>query len=281
MSFSKNRLEEDVRTAGLAHVQQKIYLPTNYPDIAATKLLINGKLVDSSNGDRFETFNPTTEVIITDVPRASTNDVETAILAAKTAYNETSWPMLLQSHRGYHLYKLAQLVEEKQKLFMHLGLIDSGKTSVNIANDIRHCIGTLHTFAHSHGQHHQKLSYVAEDGEQMATSYFRDSCGVIAAIITSHNPLTSLAQVISPALAYGNTVVILIDEEAPLMALQFAALLHQAGFPSGSINILTGTGKVRNTHLAIHRDINKVFLNLIPSIYFITICIQTNQLMDY
>lgn len=97
-----------------------------------------------------------------------------------------------------------------------------------------------------------------DDGRSVATHNCTEPSGVIAAIMSSQNPLCSLAEVLGPALAYGNTVVAIIPSDAPLSALQFAALVDRAGFPKGTVNILTGIDVSKSTHLATHADIDRV-----------------------
>lgn len=133
---------------------------------------------------------------------------------------------------------------------MNIGGVDAGAIGYNTKEDIKHCVDLLELFSHFHGDN---------DIKNLAMCNCREPSGVIAAIMASQRPLLSLAQVLGPALAYGNTVVAIIAVDQPLSALQFAALVHRAGFPKGTVNFLTrGIDISKSAHLAIHADINRV-----------------------
>ena len=63
---------------------------------------------------------------------------------------------------------------------------------------------------------------------------------------------------ISPAFATGNTVVIKSAEATPLSALKMCELIQQAGFPAGTINLISGFGKNAGAAIASHMDVDKV-----------------------
>lgn len=63
---------------------------------------------------------------------------------------------------------------------------------------------------------------------------------------------------IAPALATGNTVVIKSAEATPLSALKMCELIQEAGFPAGTVNLISGYGKTAGNAIASHMDINKV-----------------------
>lgn len=63
---------------------------------------------------------------------------------------------------------------------------------------------------------------------------------------------------IAPAFATGNTVVIKSAEATPLSALKMCELIQKAGFPKGTINLISGYGKTAGAAIASHMDINKV-----------------------
>ena len=70
----------------------------------------------------------------------------------------------------------------------------------------------------------------------------RKPLGVVAAITPFNVPLIKAAKLVASPLATGNTVVLLSSEEAPTLSFRFAQLLHEAGFPAGSVNVVSGFG---------------------------------------
>lgn len=63
---------------------------------------------------------------------------------------------------------------------------------------------------------------------------------------------------IAPAIVTGNTVVIKSAESTPLSALYICGLIKEAGFPQGTINLVSGYGKTVGAAIAKHMDIDKV-----------------------
>ncbi|KAF7448493.1 PutA NAD-dependent aldehyde dehydrogenase [Pyrenophora tritici-repentis] len=83
----------------------------------------------------------------------------------------------------------------------------------------------------------------------------RQPYGVVAAIIPWNVPLYFMAAKLAPALITGNTTVLKSSEKAPLTSAKVAALVQQAGFPPGVINIITGFGNVSGSILSSHMDV--------------------------
>src|SRR5439155_1078867 len=80
--------------------------------IGPTKLLINGKWVDSVSGKTFPTINPSTGEVITQVAEADAADVDKAVAAARAAFDKGPWRKMSASQRGVLMNKLADLIEK-------------------------------------------------------------------------------------------------------------------------------------------------------------------------
>jgi len=86
----------------------------------------------------------------------------------------------------------------------------------------------------------------------------REPVGVVGQIIPWNFPLLMAAWKLGPALATGCTVVLKPAEQTPLSALLLGELIHEAGFPAGVVNIVTGYGETAGAALAAHWDVDKV-----------------------
>lgn len=82
--------------------------------------------------------------------------------------------------------------------------------------------------------------------------------GVAGQIIPWNFPLAMLAWKLAPVLATGCVSVMKTSEKTPLSAIKFAELFHEAGFPDGVFNILSGYGPDVGAPLAAHRLVDKV-----------------------
>uniref|UniRef100_A0A9J7XCK8 Aldehyde dehydrogenase 1 family, member A3 n=1 Tax=Cyprinus carpio carpio TaxID=630221 RepID=A0A9J7XCK8_CYPCA len=198
--------------------------PVKIPEIKHTKIFINNEWHTSIKGKKFPTINPATGVKICDVEEADKADVDEAVKAAKAAGQRGSeWRRMDASSRGRLLHRLADLLERERHM---LSYKIHGKTMPVDENFV--CF-TKH-----------------------------EPIGVCGAIIPWNFPLLMFTWKIAPALACGNTVVIKPAEQTPLTALHVGALVKEAGFPPGVVNIVPGFGPTAGAAIASHMNIDKV-----------------------
>ncbi|KAJ9605117.1 mitochondrial aldehyde dehydrogenase [Cladophialophora chaetospira] len=226
---------------------RKITLPTG--------LFINNEFVKSSSGDKITSINPTDEKEITSVEAASADDVDKAVKAARTAFNDPSWRDLPATDRGALMYKFADVIEEHKEDLATLETWDNGKPySVALNEDLGEVVGCIRYYAgwadKIHGQTipatAQKFAYT-----------LKQPIGVCGQIIPWNYPLAMAAWKLGPALACGNTVVLKPAEQTPLSILYLASLIPSV-FPPGVINIINGYGKEAGHALASHLDVDKI-----------------------
>jgi len=86
----------------------------------------------------------------------------------------------------------------------------------------------------------------------------REPVGVVAAIIPWNGPLDAIMWKLGPSLITGCTVVLKPAEDASLCALRVGELVLEAGFPAGTVNVVTGYGSVVGAAMAAHTGIDKV-----------------------
>src|SRR5215813_11891595 len=80
--------------------------------VRQTRMLIDGKWVDSVSGRTFETINPATGEVIAKVAEGEKPDVDKAVKAARKAFEKGPWRKMSARERGRCLYKLADLIEK-------------------------------------------------------------------------------------------------------------------------------------------------------------------------
>src|SRR5881275_3568138 len=95
--------------------------------IGPTKLLINGRWVDSVSGKTFPTINPATGEKICDVAEGDKADVDLAVAAARKAFESGPWSKMSAAERGRLLYKLADAIEKNVEELAALESLDNGK----------------------------------------------------------------------------------------------------------------------------------------------------------
>ncbi|KAG6003202.1 hypothetical protein E4U21_002279 [Claviceps maximensis] len=221
-----------------------------------TGLFINNEFVKSTSSGNITSVSPSTGEAICSVEAASSEDVDRAVSAARAAFKHPSWRDMAGGARGALMHKLADLVEQHQRVLATIETWDNGKPyTVSFGEDLGEVIACLRYYAgwadKIHGQTipttTAKLAYT-----------LKHPIGVCAQIIPWNYPLAMAAWKLGPALATGNTVVLKPAEQTPLSILYLADLARQAGFPPGVLNIVNGYGNEAGRALASHPGINKI-----------------------
>lgn len=230
-------------------------------DVASvnTELFIGGKW--SAGSDTFTTLNPSTGERLTDLAAASSADVDDAVAAATETFRG-EWGTLAPSRKGILLNKLADLVERDAEILAQLESVDMGRPfGMGVALFVPNLVATLRYYAgwadKINGEQIANDGYLG--GPVPTHAYtLREPLGVVAAIVPWNAPLMILGWKLAPALACGNTVIIKPSEAASLSVLHLAALVDEAGFPAGTVNVLTGHGKVVGEALSLHPGVQKI-----------------------
>ncbi|KAG0162820.1 aldehyde dehydrogenase (NAD(P)(+)) ald5 [Apophysomyces sp. BC1034] len=217
-----------------------------------TGLFINNEFVVGSS--TIDTINPTTGEVIAAVQAADAKQVDAAVEAADKAYYNV-WSKTNGIERSRLMNKLADLVDRDTEELAQIETLDNGKGITFSRNfDVPEFAKCLRYYAGFSDKVHGKV--INTDG---ALSYTRhEPIGVCGAIIPWNFPLLMLAWKIGPALATGNVVVVKTSELTPLSALKIAALIKEAGFPPGVLNIITGLGAVAGDALTRHMKVHKI-----------------------
>jgi len=223
--------------------------------IAPGRLLVNNEWTDGER--QFETINPATGEVLTQIAEASKQDVDRAVRAARRSFEDRSgpWRKMTASERGRLVWKLADLAEKNIDELAELETQDNGKPIFEsryvdmpmVADVLRYYAG-LSTKIHGE---------TVNTNETAFTYTLREPVGVVGMIVPWNFPLLLASWKLGPALACGNTVVLKPAEQTPLTALRFGELAIEAGFPAGVLNIVTG-GSETGRAIVQHPDINKV-----------------------
>ncbi len=209
-------------------------------------LFINGKFVKPNSGKYFDTINPATEEKISSIAEANDKDVDSAVKAARGAYDKT-WSKMPAKERAKYIYRIARLIQERARELSVIETLDGGK-SIRESRDIDVPLAANHFFYYAGWA--DKLEYAFPNRHPK-------SLGVAGQVIPWNFPLLMAAWKIAPALATGNTVVLKPAETTSLTALKLAEIIQESGLPDGVVNIITGHGPV-GASMVNHKDINKI-----------------------
>ena len=218
------------------------------------RLLIDGQWTDGSK--KFDTINPATGEVLTQVVEASPEAVDRAVAAARKAFEDRSgaWRKMSASERGRLIWRLADLVEKHIDELAELETLDNGKpifesryVDVPMVIDVLRYYAGLATKIHGETVNTSEIAF---------TYTLREPIGVVGLIIPWNFPLLLASWKLGPALACGNTIVLKPAEQTPLTTLRFGGLAVEAGVPAGVLNIVTGgpeTGKAIVRHPGIDK----------------------------
>jgi aldehyde dehydrogenase (NAD+) len=218
------------------------------------RLLIDNQWVDGSKS--FDTINPATGEVLTQVAEAGSADVDRAVAAARKAFEDRSgaWRKMSASERGRLIWKLADLVEKNIEEIAELESLDNGKPIFESRYvDIPMVVDVLRYYA---GWATKIQGETVNTFETAFTYTLREPVGVVGLIIPWNFPLLLASWKLGPALACGCTIVMKPAEQTPLTTLRFGELAVEAGIPAGVLNILTGgpeVGKAMVRHVGIDK----------------------------
>jgi len=229
-------------------------ITANKAKLESGRLLIDGQWTDGAK--KFDTINPATGEVLTQVVAASPEAIDRAVLAARRAFEDRSgaWRKMSASERGRLIWRLADLVEKHIDELAELETIDNGKPIFESRYvDMPMVIDVLRYYAGWATKIHGET---VNTFETAFTYTLREPVGVVGLIIPWNFPLLLASWKLGPALACGNTIVLKPAEQTPLTTLRFGELAIEAGVPAGVLNIVTGgpeTGKAIVRHPGIDK----------------------------
>jgi phenylacetaldehyde dehydrogenase len=223
-----------------------------------TGLLIDGNWVPAAAGDVFPTYDPGTGEVIAEVPSGKKADVDAAVAAARTAFEQDRWMRLPAARRGEILWRAADLMVAQAD---ELGELESRNMGIPVPQARTMVIEAAAQFRYYAGwvdKIHGKTVELGPAERRIQGYTLREPMGVAALIVPWNAPLISAAKKLAPALAAGCSCILKPANETPLTALRLGALLQQAGVPDGVVNIVTGSGEDVGQAMAEHPDVDTV-----------------------
>lgn len=186
---------------------------------------------------------------------ASRADGERAIDRAIKAQSSPDWRGLKAHERARILHRIADGLEANRDRIAHIQTRDTGKTlrettalAASAAGTFRYTAAALETLDDA---------LTVPRGDYLTMSV-HEPLGLVAAITPWNSPIASDAQKVAPALAAGNAVLLKPASWSPLVALEFARIVQEAGLPDGLLSVLPGAGREIGNLLVEHPAVGKV-----------------------
>src|SRR5438445_406778 len=224
-------------------------------EVRTYQMYVNGEWVESKSSKTFPVYDPATEEVIAQVPDSNADDVNRAVAAAKSAFEDGPWGSTTAKERGRVLFRLAEKIRQNAAYLAELEARNCGKPIVEAEYDIND-VATC--FEYYGGLATKILGYVNPVPDNAVSLSLKEPVGVAGQIIPWNYPLMMAAWKLAPALAAGCTCVLKPAEQTPLTALEMANWLTDVGLPPGVVNIITGFGESCGAPLVQHPDVNKI-----------------------
>lgn len=215
---------------------------------------VGGEWITPHSHRRIAVVNPATEDSVFEVTLADTSDIDDAIAAARTAFEDGPWPRMSGAERSVYMRRLLERLELRSDLLARLATAQVGMPIAFAEMLVKTGLARYRYYADLAG------SYVFEDRRPTMRGHARvrrEPVGV-AALISPWNavfPIT--AHKVGAALAAGCTMVVKAPIESPMEGLILAQCAAEAGLPPGVINVVTAD-RDESAHLVASRQVDKI-----------------------
>ena len=225
-------------------------------DVVKYRMFVGGEWVDAVSSRTYQSMNPYTGATWAEMPDAQQEDVDRAVKAARSAFDDPSWRGMVPSQRSALLRTLADLVASNAD---HLGQIETRDNGKLIREMVAQC-KAIPSYFHYYAGLADKIqgSTIPLEKPTVFNYTLREPIGVIAILTPWNSPLLLLAFSLAAALAAGNAVIVKPSEHASASTLEFAKLVKEAGFPNGIFNVITGYGASTGAAIAGHPGVGKI-----------------------
>ena len=215
-----------------------------------TQFYINGEWVDPITPHLFDVIDPATEEVYTRISLGTKADVDRAVAAARTAFesfSQTSKQERLDLLRRILAAYKARYNDVAAAITQEMGaptaLAQGSQAAIGVGH-ISQMISVLENFEFEH--------------LQGTTLIAKEPIGVVGMITPWNWPMNQITCKVCPAIAAGCTMVLKPSEIAPIDAIIFAEIMHEAGVPKGVFNLVNGDGPGVGTALSEHPDIDMI-----------------------
>jgi len=200
---------------------------------------VAGQWIAADSGKTIDVTNPATGEKIGTVPASGEAETQRAIEAAANAFPEFAAMPLLE--RVGLLWKLHDAILDNQKSLAELLTIEQGKPLAEAMGEMAIGAAYVRWFAEEVRRAKGEIVPAPSNNRQILVTHH--PVGVVGMITPWNFPSSMLARKVGPALAAGCTVVAKPATATPYSGLAWAALCEEVGFPSGVVNIVTGSAR--------------------------------------
>ena len=213
-----------------------------------TQFYINGEWVNPVSPETLDVINPSTEAAVATISVGSAGDINNAVAAARAAF---------PAHAARSVQERVEMVTAIREVYKKRfdDIADAIQTEMGaptyLARGAQAMVGLAHLKAAIRSLESHQFEY--EHGKFLIRHEPIGVCG----LITPWNwPINQIVSKVAPCIASGCTAILKPSEIAPLSAMVFAEIIHEAGVPAGVFNLVNGYGPIVGEAMSAHPDID-------------------------
>lgn len=220
----------------------------------SVKLFIDGEWCAAHSGETLEIINPSTEEVIGSVACADTTDIEKAATAAAKGFRV--WRKTSAFDRSKIMRKAADIVRQRVESIAQLLTLEQGKPLGEARLELLAAADIIDWFAEEARRTYGRVIPARTPSVQQAV--IKEPVGPVAAFTPWNFPVNQAVRKISAALAAGCSEVLKAPEETPASPAELVRAFHDAGLPSGVLNLVYGRPAQISEYLIPHPIIKKI-----------------------
>lgn len=202
----------------------------------------------------FERASPGHGVPVTRTAKCTVADLNSAVAAARRAFEDRSWAGISGAERAGVLLRAADILRRRREEIAYWEVLENGKPIAQARGEIDHCIACFEVGAGAarllHGDSFNSL------GDSLFGMVLREPVGVVGLITPWNFPFLILCERVPFILASGCTMVVKPSEVTSASSLILGEILAEAGLPKGVYNVVTGSGRIIGQALSEHPDVD-------------------------
>ena len=224
-----------------------------FPAIDRTpKMFIGGKQTRPDSGYSRDVYDPQGQVI-GQVGEGNRKDIRNAVEAAHAA---GGWAAGTTHNRAQILYYIAENLSVREDEFARRIVQQTGRSYADAAAEVQAAISRLFSYAAWADKYEGAVHRPPLRGVALAMP---EAIGVIGMACPEEYPLLGFVSLVAPAIAMGNTIVVIPSQVAPLSATDCYQVLETSDLPAGVVNIVTGDRDLLSQVLAEHDDVDAMW----------------------
>ena len=228
---------------------------TSRIDVKKTyKMYIDGKFPRTESG-RFYTLKDRAGITIANVCRGSRKDLRDAVVSIRKVQGD--WNKRSAYNKAQIIYRIAETLEGRKVQFVET-MCKEGYTAATAKKEVEAAIDLLVYYAGWSDKYIQVFSAVNPVESSHFNFSYPEPSGIANVICPNKDALLGIISHAVPMVVGGNTCTLVVSENYPLTAIEFAEVIHASDLPGGVINLITGYRKELVSHAASHMDVNAI-----------------------